>query len=162
MIMGTHYKGTKQEVITLDTYIKLMRSTESLTARAHRHLTDAGLTFSQFQALEAIFHLGPMCQRDIAKKMLKSTANLTVVIDNLEKRGLAQRLRDTQDRRYVNIHLTDEGRQLIEEIFPRHVEVLVKEMRVLSLVERKELGRLCRQLGLQVERSEIPRSGEGR
>ena len=147
--MGTHYKGTEEEGIALDTYIKLMRSTESFTARAHRHLTAAGLTFSQFQVLELIFHLGPMCQRDIAQKILKSTANLTVVIDNLEKRELVQRLRDTEDRRYVNVHLTDEGRQLIEKIFPRHVEVLVKEMSVLSPIERKELGRLCRKLGLQ-------------
>jgi MarR family 2-MHQ and catechol resistance regulon transcriptional repressor len=150
--MGTHYKGTEEEVIALDAYIKLMRCAESFTARTHSHLAHTGLTFSQFQALEALFHLGPMCQRDIAQKILKSTANLTVVIDNLEKQGLVERRRDTEDRRFVTVHLTDNGRRLTEEIFPRHVETLVKEMSVLTKSEQRELGRLCRKLGLKESR----------
>jgi len=147
--MGTHHKGTDEEVTALDAYIKLMRCAESFTARVHAHLANAGLTFSQFQVLEVLYHLGPMCQRDIAQKILKSTANLTVVVDNVEKRGLVERRRDTQDRRYVTVHLTDRGRQLIQEIFPRHVDALVREMGILTKDEQEVLGRLCRKLGLK-------------
>jgi MarR family 2-MHQ and catechol resistance regulon transcriptional repressor len=89
----THYKGTKDEVRALGTFVKLVRAAESVTARIHRHLIDTGLSVSQFGVLEALFHVGPLSQAEIAKKILRSTGNITMVIDNLEKRDLVKRER---------------------------------------------------------------------
>src|SRR6266545_1475603 len=111
--------NSKQQ-LALSAYIKLMRAAESLTARVNLHFTAAGLTISQFGVLEALYHLGPLCQKDLAQKILKSSGNLTLVIDNLEKRRLVKRERTSQDRRYVTIHLTPEGEALIAEVFPKH------------------------------------------
>ncbi len=47
-----------------------------------------GLTESQFGVLDSLFHLGPMKQKEIGKKILKSGGNITMVINNLEKRGI--------------------------------------------------------------------------
>lgn len=145
----THYKGTRDEVRALGAFVKLVRAAESVTARAHRHLIDAGLTVSQFGVLEALFHVGPLSQSEIAKKVLKSTGNITMVIDNLERRGLVKRERQTDDRRYYIVQLTDEGRKLIGSIFPRHAAKIMEEMRVLSSAEQAALGNLCRKLGLR-------------
>ncbi len=147
--MGTHYKGTEEEIRALNTYIKLMRAVESLTSRLNSHLASARLTISQFGALEALFHLGPLCQRELSEKLLKSSGNITMVVDNLEKRGLVERKREGEDRRYVTVHLTHEGRRLISEIFPAHVAAIVEEMNILTASEQNELGRLCRVLGLR-------------
>jgi len=124
-----------------------------MTSRIKSHVTDAGLSVSQFGVLEALFHLGPLSQAEIAKKVLKSTGNITMVIDNLEKRVLVKRERKHDDRRFYSIQLTPEGRQLIGSIFPRHAEMIVAEMRALSIAEQEELGRLCRKLGLQKQGS---------
>ncbi len=147
--MGTHYRGTAEEVTALDAYIKLARAAESVTARLNRRTTAAGLTVSQFGVLEALYHLGPMCQRDLGKKILRSSGNITMVVDNLEKRGLVRREREAADRRFVTVHLTAKGRRLIEEILPRHVQAIVEEMSVLTPAEQEELGRLCKMLGLR-------------
>lgn len=147
--MGTAYKGNKNEVRALDAYIKLMRAAETVTSRLNGNLTSADLTVSQFGVLEALHHLGPLCQRDIAKKILKSTGNITMVIDNLEKRGLVSRERDAEDRRYITISLTEKGTQLIAELFPRHAAAISDEMNALTDEEQTELGRLCRKLGLK-------------
>lgn len=147
--MPTRYRGTEQEVRALDAFVKLMRASESVSARLMRRLDAAGLTVSQFGALEALHHVGPMYQRELGTKLLKSTGNITMVVDNLEKRGLARRERDAEDRRYVTVHLTDAGRQLIEQIFPGHVDAIVQEMSVLNPEEQELLGRLCRRLGRQ-------------
>lgn len=149
--MGSHYKGTNKEVRSLDTYIKLMRASESLNARVHRHLSNYGISSSQFAVLEILRHLGPQCQRDLGSKMLKTGGNVVMIIDNLEKRGLVNRDREGKDRRYVNVQLTKKGEKLIGEIFPRHVHGIVKEMNILNKEEQLELGRLCRKLGLQIE-----------
>lgn len=145
--MGTRYAGTAAEVKALDTYIKFVRASESVSARIHRHLDAVNLTVSQFGVLEALLHLGPLFQRDLAQKLLKTGGNITLVIDNLEKRQLVRRDRQTDDRRFVSVCLTEQGRALISEIFPQHVAAVVEEMSVLSPAEQEELGRLCRRLG---------------
>ncbi len=145
--MGTRYQGTAEEARALNTYIKLMRAADSVTARIHRHLAPTGLTLSQLGVLDALFHLGPLCQRDLAQKLLKTGGNITLVIDNLEKRALVKRERQTADRRFVLVSLTEQGQQLFSAIFPRHVAAIVQEMGQLTAAEQEALARLCRQLG---------------
>lgn len=147
--MGTRHKGSGREVRALDAYIKLMRAAESVSARLAPHLARAGLTVSQFGALEALYHLGPLCQRDLGKKILKSGGNITMVVDNLEKRGLVERVRASDDRRYVTVNLTKQGRKLIGELFPRHAGAIREEMGVLSDAELEKLGSLCKRVGLK-------------
>ena len=143
------FQGSENEMRALNTYIKLMRAAESLTARAHEHLSSAGLTISQFGVLEALHHVGPMSQKDIGAKILRSSGNITMVIDNLEKRRLVRRERDERDRRSFIVHLTDAGKKLIRKIFPPHAAVITNEMNALTAVEQKTLGELCKKLGLR-------------
>jgi len=139
--------------LALTTYTKLMRAAESVTGRTSRHMAEAGLTISQFGVLEALYHKGPLCQRDIAAKILKSSGNMTLVIDNLEKNGLVRRVRDTGDRRFYTIHLTDDGTDLITRAFAAVESAIVANMAVLTRVEQETLGTICKKLGLEVCRT---------
>ncbi len=145
--MGTHFSGNKEDTQALDTYIKLIRAADSVMARIYRTSELDGLTVSQFGVLEALLHLGPLCQRELGEKILKSSGNITMVIDNLEKRNLVERKRDRGDRRFVTVHLTGDGNQLIKAIFPRHLDRIKNELQVLSLAEPENLGLLCRAVG---------------
>jgi MarR family transcriptional regulator, 2-MHQ and catechol-resistance regulon repressor len=147
--MATKFKGNEKEIRALNSYIKLVRATEAVNARTGQNFMAAGLSVSQFGVLEALLHGGPLCQRDLARKILKSTGNITMVIDNLEKRGLVLRERDSGDRRFITIHLSDAGRELIAAIFPKQVAAIVAEMSALTDEEQEELARLCRKLGLK-------------
>ncbi len=146
--MGTHYQGTPDEIRALDVYIKLARAADAVTQRINRHLKEDGLTVSQFGVLEALYHLGPMCQTEVAAKILKSTGNLTLVIDNLERDGLVERQRGTVDRRFVTVRLTPAGHDLITAIFPGHVAGVAETMTILTAEEQEQLASLCRKLGL--------------
>jgi len=146
--MPTHYQGSHTARRALDVFIKLSRAADAVETRINRHLVKAELTVSQFGVLEALHHLGPMCQRDIARKILKSSGNITMVIDNLAKRNLVRRERDKKDRRMVFVHLTDAGKKLIEELFPEHVAIVEREIGVLSPDEQDQLQALCRKVGL--------------
>jgi MarR family 2-MHQ and catechol resistance regulon transcriptional repressor len=147
--MQKRIQGRKNDTKALGTYVKLMRAAEALTARVHKHLSSVGLTVSQFGVLEALYHLGPLSQRDLGQKILRSSGNITLVTDNLEKRGLVRRERDRTDRRFFIVHLTDEGQKLIRKIFPPHAAVIKNELDVLSTVEQETLGALCKKLGLK-------------
>jgi MarR family 2-MHQ and catechol resistance regulon transcriptional repressor len=149
--MGTHYPGTKSEKKTLNAFIKLMRATESMNNRLNRHLAEADLTLSQFGTLEVLHHLGPLNQRSIGEKLLKSGGNITMVIDNLERCGHVKRERDPSDRRAVLIHLTPKGKKFIEDFFPKHLEKIKEEFNVLTEEEKETLAEICKKLGLKEE-----------
>ncbi len=148
----TKYRGSRDEVRALNAYVKLMRASEAVTARIHRPVADAGLTVTQFGVLEALYNLGPLSQRDIARKILKSTGNITLVIDKLEARGLVKRERSKKDRRLYAVGLTPAGRRMIRSMFPRHAARVADEMKALTIAEQEELSRLCRKMGRGRER----------
>jgi MarR family 2-MHQ and catechol resistance regulon transcriptional repressor len=145
--MPTHFTGSRAEMRTLNTFIKLTRCTNSLLARLAERSTIGDLTYSQFAVLEALYHLGSMTQGDISGKVLKSGSNLTTVIDNLERDGLVRRERDAHDRRVIHVHLTEAGSKKIEAVLPGHVAALVEEFSILSASEQETLGALCKKLG---------------
>jgi len=145
--MATKYRGSAEEKLALDTFIKLSRASESFDTRIMRHGTLEDLTITQFAVLEVLLHLGTLSQRDIGAKLLKSGGNITLVIDNLEKHDYVARRRCEQDRRVIYVDLTEKGRTLIERVFPRHLKAIVHEMSVLTPDEQRQLGALLRKLG---------------
>ena len=147
--MPTHFDGTDGERLALDTLIKLMRATNTVTARLLGPLQrEKGITESQLGVLEALYYLGPLTQTQLCGKLLKSGSNLTTVLDNLERDGLVRRERDTADRRVQVVHLTDQGRGLIAEVVPVHAARVERVFAALAPEEQRELGRLCKKLGL--------------
>lgn len=148
--MGTHYKDSKKTKDALNSYIKLIRSAESMNSKINLMLSDYGLTESQFGVLDSLFHLGPMKQKEIGKKILKSGGNITMVINNLERSGIVQRRKGEKDKRQFIIHLTSKGRNTILELLPHVVKKIKKYFEILSKEEQKELQRLCKIVGLQI------------
>ena len=146
--MGTHYQGTAVETSALDTYIKLSRAADAVTYQVNQHLKEYNLTISQFGALEALYHLGPLNPSVLGEKILRSSGNMTLVVDNLAKRQLVRRERDPNDRRCIIVHITNEGKALIASILPAHVAQVVDALAALSLAEQAQLASLCRKLGL--------------
>jgi len=145
--MGTHHEGSEEEIRGLDAFIKLTRAANTVTTRLARKLAEVELTASQFGILETLLHLGPLCQKELGEKLLTTGGNITTIVDNLERRELVKRVRSEEDRRFVAVHLTEEGRRYIGRIFPRHMRHIVESMQVLSPDELEELSRLCKKLG---------------
>lgn len=145
--MGYKKAVTKNQRIVLNTYTKMMRATNSVTMGMHKHLADHRLTVSQFGVLETLYHLGPLCQRDIGNKILKTSGNITLVIDNLEKRNLVKREKDKNDRRYMTVNLTKKGKKLISKIFPLHARIAEQVFSSITTEEMDMLGKIMKVLG---------------
>jgi len=131
----------------LNLYVKLMRASNRTSSDIHRHLAEDQLTHSQFAVLEALYHLGPLSSGELGQKILKSNANLTTVVDSLEKKKLVQRQRTASDRRRVVVTLTAAGELLNARVFPRHAEIIEREMQVLDAKEQLQLAGLLKKLG---------------
>ncbi len=142
-------RGTPEEQQALAVYINLQRASEAVLARTTAHLARHHLSASQFAILEALYHLGPLSQRDLAQKLLRSAGNISIVLKNMEKRGLIARERAPEDHRYMQVRITPLGQELLLSVWGTHVRGIVEEMSVLTAAEQEELGRLCRKLGLR-------------
>jgi len=114
----------KENDINLKLVIALMRTTTGDNRRMLNFLAHYNLTQAQFGVLEALYHLGDLKICELLEKTLSTSGNMTVVVKNLEKNGLVERIQCTEDKRSYLIHITDEGRALIDEIFPPHLEHL--------------------------------------
>jgi MarR family 2-MHQ and catechol resistance regulon transcriptional repressor len=166
--MPIRARQAPRQLLALGTYVKLARALDSVSHRLASGLAQANLTESQFGVLEALLHLGPLHQCDLAERILKSSGNMTMVVGNLERRRLVRRDRSATDRRFREVRLTPEGERLIRAVFAGHAERLAALMGVLTETEQRTLGRLCRKLGLAVQgvalahaRREPPRASNG-
>jgi MarR family 2-MHQ and catechol resistance regulon transcriptional repressor len=146
--MGTHYQGREEEVRALNVYIKLMRAANTIQSLVERRLDTFGLTENQFGSMEILYYLGPQSQRELGSKLFTSGGNITMVIDNLEKRSLVQRVRSESDRRTIIVSLTEQGRELIAQIMPGQIQAIVELFAPLEATEQEMLGALCKKLGL--------------
>src|SRR5271157_4664538 len=135
--MPTHFQGSQETVRALNAFINLERASDTVIGRLTPPLEAQGLTVGQFGVLEALLHLGPLCQHELAKKLLRSGGNVTLVVDNLEKHGWVRRVRQQDDRRKVQIQLTPAGRRLITRVFPAHARAIAAEMSRLSAGEQE-------------------------
>jgi MarR family 2-MHQ and catechol resistance regulon transcriptional repressor len=140
------YKGMAADARALAAYVKLIRAGESISRETSRPLALYDLTPSQFGVLEALYNAGPQCLSDLARHILKTSGNLTVVVENLEKRRLVRRKTGGRDRRFITVALTPKGRNLVSSLAPGHAAAIVGAMARLSATEQEALGKLCTKL----------------
>lgn len=146
--MKTTIKYGKKADLALSMWVKLARAFTTFGKRSFENIKTFGLTEAQFGALECLGHLGPMTIGELCRKQLVSGGNMTVVVDNLGKLGLVERVRSENDRRVVLVRLTAKGKKLFDGIFGKHAEHITKLASVLTEQEQKELARLLKKLGV--------------
>jgi len=114
-------------------------------------IADTGLQVSEFAILEVLLHKGPMPINAIGIKVLLTSGSMTAAVNRLRKKGLVKRVPDPEDGRSVHIHLTEEGRAVIQTAFERHRQNLEGLIAVLDAEERGDLVRLLKKIGCRAE-----------
>lgn len=139
-------KGEKKRRRALDAYSTLQRAASMASAQVETAVHPFGLSASQFGVLETLQLRGPVHQQELAEALGRSKAQMTAIIDALEARGWARRERHAVDRRFISVHLTDQGRDVLASAAPARSDAIVTIMRELSGEQRARLARLCRRL----------------
>lgn len=146
-----HYpQYSEAENRSLDMWVKLARTYSVFNKHAIAHIRSTGLTPTQFAVVECLGHRGRMTLGELSEKMLMSCGNITLVVQNLEKEHLIERLRSSTDRRVVHVDLTAEGRARFAAVFPDHAAHIQKLASVLSVEEQNALAALLKKLGLSI------------
>jgi MarR family transcriptional regulator, 2-MHQ and catechol-resistance regulon repressor len=148
--MKTTERYGKRADLALALWVKLARAFAVFNHRTAEHIRTFGLTQPQFGAIEVLGHKGPLTLGELCRKRLVSGGNMTVVVDNLERDGLVERLRSTEDRRAIVVRLTPKGKSLFDKIFAHHAEFVAQLASALTQQEQVELGSLLKKLGTRI------------
>ncbi len=146
--MQTKKKYGKKIDLALNLWVKLSRAFAVINKKAMEDIKKYGLTGPQFSVLECLGHLGRLSIGELTRKQLVSAGNMTVVVDNLEKEALVERLREPGNRRVVKVQLTLKGAKKFDDIFSNHAKYITHLMSVLTEKEQSELAKLLKTLGL--------------
>ena len=137
-------------------WLVLWRAYEAVRCHAVKHIHSLGLGFSDFAVLEVLLHKGPTPVNTIGGLVHLTSGSITAAVDRLVRKSLVERCSDDSDRRARVVHLTEEGRKLIECAFARHQEALEEATSGLTPRERGQAVMLLKKLGLAAKCKEFP------
>lgn len=138
--------NTSQGTTGIRLWLILWRTARAIELRARHSIKETGLCLSDFGILEALLHKGALPVGALASKILISSGSLTAAVDRLEQGGLVERREVAHDRRSKAVHLTPEGRDLIERLFEKHASDMEEVFRGLDQSERSRLASLLSRL----------------
>jgi DNA-binding MarR family transcriptional regulator len=145
-------KPAKDRVIAdiIDNIRRVFQAMNEYSKKAER---ETGLTGPQLWAIKVIAEEAPIKVSELARRMYLHPATVVGILDRLEGRGLVSRTRSQEDRRVVEINLTDQGKALVSQSPEVAQGLLVKGLETLPNGELLRmaggLSRLVKILGAQ-------------
>lgn len=95
--------------------VALRRVIRAVDLRSKQLSKHVGLTGPQLLVMQNIEERPGIMVREIAENINLSPATITNILDRLESRDLATRIRSTQDKRKVGVFLTERGKEAVKD-----------------------------------------------
>ncbi|MCY1396781.1 homoprotocatechuate degradation operon regulator, HpaR [compost metagenome] len=107
--------------------LRVIRMAGILDRELVKTCREFGINSGQFQVLATLRRLypSPMTPTDLGRYAILTSGTMTVLLDRLEEKGLARRVRNSTDRRSVEVELTDAGKTLIDLAIDKRMGTLL-------------------------------------
>jgi MarR family transcriptional regulator, organic hydroperoxide resistance regulator len=143
------FKPVKLEVDSiLEATVYLYTESRRITKEVARRVE---LTGPQLTVLKVLESVGDLSLSELSERIRAQNSTVTGIIDRMEREGLVVRARSTEDRRVVNIRLTDKGAKIAREIAVEPMEVFRSALESLSGAEMQELLRILTKIAIRVQ-----------
>lgn len=96
-------------------WIAVARACQLMQQSLARSLAHLDIKPPHLDILVNLFRFEGISQQELARKLLVGRSNMSMLLPQMEKRGLIERRGDKQDKRILRLHLTDAGRRVTEE-----------------------------------------------
>ncbi|MCR6111551.1 MarR family transcriptional regulator [Bacillus sp. A301a_S52] len=115
--MPEQQKEKTREQLQVEEIEKSLRLIADIVKQKGREiLNEFPITPPQFVALQWLHEYGDMTIGELSSKMYLACSTTTDLVDRMEKNDLVERVKDTNDRRVVRIHLLSKGATIIREV----------------------------------------------
>lgn len=113
-----------------------------------------GLHVTEFSVLELLYHQGRQPVQKVARHVLITSGSTTYVLDKLVKKNLIKRTLCEEDRRITYVELTNEGQQLMEDAFPKHLQHMHRFFEGIDEETLRQWIEITRKLGKAARKGE--------
>ncbi|MCU9595369.1 MarR family transcriptional regulator [Caldibacillus thermolactis] len=144
----------KDEELSLKLFIILTRALEAIEKNIVKNIKSYGLNLTEFGVLELLYHKGDQPIQKIGQKILLASSSITYVVDKLEEKNYLIRKACPTDRRVTYASITEEGKTLMDDIFPKHRVAMSKIMAGLNIEEKEIVIDKVKKLGLYAQELE--------
>jgi MarR family transcriptional regulator, 2-MHQ and catechol-resistance regulon repressor len=125
-----------------------MKASKAVVENIQKDIESHKISNENFMILELLYSKGPHPVQKISEIFSIPSGSITYVVDKLEKKGLVERQPNPNDRRASNVVLTEVGRALFDEIFPKHVATISQNLSFVSNDEKELLIDLLKRIGM--------------
>ncbi len=132
---------------------RISRLARLLEAELETTLNEHGLNAGEFSVLTALRRAGRPSQlspSELSRGLLVTSGGMTKRLATLERRGLIKRAPAPDDGRSSLVVLTHEGKRVVDETLPDHLENEARLLASLPRKDREDLARLLRALALSL------------
>ena len=130
-----------------DDVAQLLRDAQRSLSRALAdRIGGHGVTIGQWYFLRALWEEDGLTQRELSQRVGMMEPTTVAALNGMERRNLVRRVRNTRDRRKINIHLTEKGSALRKTLMPFEDEVNQLAVEGLSGGERQALQKALYQV----------------
>ncbi|WP_067837583.1 MarR family winged helix-turn-helix transcriptional regulator [Amphibacillus sediminis] len=144
------YEQRKQDP-SLKLFVVLSKAYRSVADQVAADIRKKGLNTTDFGVLELLYHSGDQPLQKIGDKILLASGSITYVVDKLEKKGYLKRIQCAKDRRITYASITEQGEQLLNDIFPDHWQQIEQITSGLNEEEKQQAIKLLKKLGIFAE-----------
>lgn len=125
----------------------IYRSAQGLKLKMERQvLSQSDLSWTAFSLLYDMWIWGPIEVKNLAISSGVTKATVSNILNTLERKQLCFKKTSVKDRRMVYVHLTEKGRQIIQELYPQFHKIEVDIVSGLSLEEQHTMSQLLRKI----------------
>ena len=142
------HKENLDEELSLKLFVVLTRALDAVKKSIERDIRTYGMNPTEFAVLELIYNKGEQTVQKIGEKVLIASSSITYVVDKLEKKELLRRTPNPEDRRIILVSITEEGRKMMDEIFPNHSRSVQKILGGLDAEEKSLIIGQLKKLGI--------------
>ncbi|GEL76646.1 MarR family winged helix-turn-helix transcriptional regulator [Tenuibacillus multivorans] len=145
--MNDQTKLQQEEELSLKLFIVLTRTLDAIEKRVLEDIKCLGLNPTEFAVLELIYNKGDQPIQKIGEKVLIASSSITYVVDKLEKKNFIMRKPCPTDRRITFAAITSEGKDLMDDIFPKHKMAIQQILAGLDTNEKETMIQQLKKLG---------------
>jgi MarR family 2-MHQ and catechol resistance regulon transcriptional repressor len=135
----------------LQLFVVLSRAYKTLMEHAKQDIKRYKLNPTEFAVLELLYNKGAQPIQKIGDRILLASGSITYVVDKLEEKGYLIRKPCPEDRRVTYVEITKKGKDLMDTIFPEHMEAIKNVMEALDKEEMVVTTRSLKKLGIKAK-----------
>jgi len=135
-------------IVEVELFFNLYKKNTVLVRKLEERLESLNLTLGRLCLLYALQRAGkPSLPSELGDDLAVTRANISGLLNGLEKIGYIRRELDTSDRRRVLVHMTPKGEEALEQAWPIYEASVRENLNALSREDQQQLLKLLKKIG---------------